>query len=229
MQTAAGAEVSAAGPVAESVKASDTLDDNTAGGILPSAAAAGDNPSPTRALRRAIRGHSQRIKAPSGATDDDCELLDLFWFRRPRLVLHVFRYAFFQNAIAIAAVIFGFWQDEKTVFGGAVKGYDNTVRAVAYLLLFLVLLLLVHTSMILFPLYALTAGTAEFGSPQGVLDFARRRGIRPDLVRFLEETAPSAKVRLWTLCCFHSMADMCSVDSVDKNPRSLTASLPVML
>lgn len=195
-----GAALTAAGPVAESLKPSgNTPDANTADGMLPEPAGGGDGngdaPGHARAFRRAIRGHSQRIKASPGTADDDCELLDLFWFRRPRLVLHVFRYAFFQNAIAIAAVIFGFWQDEKKVFGGAVQGYDDTVRAVAYLLLFFVLLLLVHTSVILFPLYALTAGTAEFGSPQGVLDFARRRGIRPDLVRFLEETAPTAKVR----------------------------------
>ena len=145
-------------------------------------------------MRRAIRGHSQLIKARKDS-DSDRDLLRLFWFSRPRLVLHVFRYAFFQNSIAFAALIFGFWQKESIIFGAAVQGFSGTVRAIAYLLLFCVILLLVHTSMFLFPMYALCAGTAEFGSPSGILDFARRRGIRPDLVRFLEETAPPAKVR----------------------------------
>lgn len=181
---------------------------SAAGGVLhTSNTPDADAPSTARALRRALRGHSQRIKAPSGpggAGDDpdSYELLHLFWLRRPRLMLHIFRYAFFQNALAIAAVIFGAWQDEHTIFGGAVPGYDNTVRAIAYLLLFFVLLLLVHTSVILFPLYALTAGTAEFGSPAGVLDFARRRGIRPDLVLFLEETAPAKVCCSGPLCLY---------------------------
>eukprot|EP00892_Ulva_mutabilis_P008977 jgi/Ulvmu1/6451/UM003_0081.1 len=186
----AAVEVAAApGPVVESLKpAAPSANDNPSAGIAEPRSAE-HSPTASRALRRAIRGHSQRIKAAD--TSSHAQLLDLFWFCRPRLMLHIFRYAFFQNAIALAAVIFGFWQDEHGIFGGAVQGYDDAVRAVAYALLFCVLAVLVHTSTILFPLYALTAGTAEFGSPEGVLDFARRRGIRPDLVKFIQETEPA--------------------------------------
>ena len=49
--------------------------------------------------------------------------------------------------------------------------------------------------MFLLPLYALTAAAAEFSSPEHVLQFARERGIREDLVSFLEATESQVTVR----------------------------------
>jgi hypothetical protein len=118
------------------------------------------------------------------------------------------RYAFFQSALAIAIVIFGFWQGETSIFGGAVSEYGTAVRAVAWVLLFLVLMLLLHTAMYLLPLYALTVATVKFSCRQAVVDFARNAHIRPDLVTFLDATAVQ-EVRTTRMPCMHLSIGTC--------------------
>lgn len=109
---------------------------------------------------------------------------------------HACRYAYFENALALAVLVFGFWKEDGSVFGREAQ-YGRGAAAVGWLFVDCLLLLLLHSSMFLLPLYALTAAAAEFSNPAHVLDFARERGIRADLVAFLEATEDEAKsVRL---------------------------------
>ena len=77
------------------------------------------------------------------------------WLPCRTLWLHVTgrlpcRYAFFQSSLAISVVLFGFWQNEHTTFGGAVESAFS--QYMALILLFLIFLLTVHTSIFLLPL-----------------------------------------------------------------------------
>eukprot|EP00892_Ulva_mutabilis_P008285 jgi/Ulvmu1/5829/UM025_0087.1 len=119
----------------------------------------------------------------------------LFWFGKPRLMLRIFRYAYFENALALAVLVFGFWKEDGSVFGRESQ-YGRGAFAIAWLFVDLCLLLLLHSSMFLLPLYALTAAAAEFSHPEHVLEFARERGIREDLVSFLEATEPAEEEKV---------------------------------
>lgn len=61
------------------------------------------------------------------------------------------RYAFFQSALGLSAIIFRFWQNEDNFLGGALSDYGDAIRAVGWCFFVLVLLLLVHISMYLLP------------------------------------------------------------------------------
>ena len=120
------------------------------------------------------------------------------------------RYAYFENALALAVLVFGFWKEEGSVFGREAQ-YGRGTFAIGWLLLDCVLLLLLHSSMFLLPLYALTAAAAEFSNPEHVLQFARERGIREDLVSFLEATESQVTVRpalrsIARFACMHGHA-----------------------
>lgn len=72
----------AEGPVAEAVE-----QDVEPVKVDDSEVTVGEAPSKRVALRRMVRGHSQRIKG----ADHNEDLLSLFWFRKPRHMLRVFR------------------------------------------------------------------------------------------------------------------------------------------
>lgn len=86
-------------------------------------------------------------------------------------------------------LVFGFWKDGGAVFGRESQ-FGSGAGAIAWLVVDALLLLFLHSSMFLLPLYSLTAAAAEFSNPAYVLEFARERGIREDLVAFLEATEP---------------------------------------
>lgn len=74
--------MTAAGPVGEAVEGLEDEEPAEVKGGAP----AGSKRVP---LRRLVRGHSQRIK---GVAEDE-ELMKLFWFKKPRHMLRVFRCA----------------------------------------------------------------------------------------------------------------------------------------
>lgn len=107
--------------------------------------------------------------------------------------------AYFENALSLAVVIFGVWQHESTIFAGV--GTASRVVSASFIaslvLIGLDLLLLLHSSALVLPIYALTAASVHYQNPDSLLDYARKRGIRPDLIELLENE--SAFVRLWLL------------------------------
>ena len=131
----------------------------------------------------------------------EIDFKELFWFGRPRLMLRVFQYAYFENALSLAVLAFAFWQHESSIFEGVVGDKSDVHRGTliaACVLIALDVALLVHSSCFVLPVYALTAAAANFDTPEGLLEFAKKRGIRPDIVEFLEETDPTVRV---SLCC----------------------------
>eukprot|EP00892_Ulva_mutabilis_P012318 jgi/Ulvmu1/9459/UM052_0027.1 len=123
----------------------------------------------------------------------DVDFKQLFWFGRPRLMLRVFQYAYFENALSLAVLAFAFWQHESSMFAGVVGDKSEVRRSTliaACVFIGLDVALLVHSSCFVLPVYALTAAAANFDTPEGLLEFAKKRGIRPDIVEFLQETDP---------------------------------------
>lgn len=126
----------------------------------------------------------------------DVDFKELFWFRRPRLMLRIFQYAYFENALSLAVLAFAFWQHESSIFAGVVGDKSEMQRSTliaACVFIALDVALLVHSSCFVLPVYALTAAAANFDTPEGLLEFAKKRGIRPDIVEFLEETHPTVR------------------------------------
>ena len=76
---------------------------------------------------------------------------------------------------------------------------DRSTLIAACVFIALDVALLVHSSCFVLPVYALTAAAANFDTPEGLLEFAKKRGIRPDIIEFLEETDPA--VRFLHHCC----------------------------
>jgi hypothetical protein len=151
----------------------------------------------TKAIARFMRGHSAHVLS------NKVDFEKLFWFKTPRLMLRVFQYAYFENALSLAIVVFALWQHENKMFAGVASGGRlNAARlATSLALLALDLVLLFHSAAFVLPLYALTAASVHYQSPDTLLDFAKKRGVRPDLVQFLEETNPSTLVRSRDGCC----------------------------
>jgi Mlo family len=154
-------------------------------------------------LLRIMRGHSERVKAWS---DDD--IRSLFWLNRPRLMLRVFQYAWFVNALSLAIIGFSFWQDDS-MFSGVIGSKDGarsvSATIVAIVLLVVDLLLLAHAASFVLPVYALTALSVSFDSQASLLQFAKGQGIKPQLVHFLEDTEGQAcfccKLLVGSLAC----------------------------
>lgn len=111
------------------------------------------------------------------------------------------------------------------MFGGEAQ-YGRGAAAVGWLFVDCLLLLLLHSSMFLLPLYALTAAAAEFSNPEYVLEFARERGIRADLVAFLEATEGDvASVRLASRPSMHATtAHEMSLPRHEPSPSLCTAA-----
>lgn len=126
----------------------------------------------------------------------EVDFKELFWFRRPRLMLRIFQYAYFENALSLAVLAFAFWQHESSMFAGVVgdkSEMQQSTLIAACVFIALDVALLVHSSCFVLPVYALTAAAANFDTPEGLLEFAKKRGIRPDIVEFLEETHPTVR------------------------------------
>lgn len=129
---------------------------------------------------------------------------ELFWFKRPRLLLTIFQYAYFENALALAILAFAFWKEEYSMIGGGISGsrdksgFNSKSVSAGLVLLALDVALLVHSSWFVLPMHALTAASVHFSSPQALLEVAKQRNMRLDLVHFIED-AETAEV------CMHPM------------------------
>jgi hypothetical protein len=138
----------------------------------------------TKEVARLLRGHSQRVLMQK------VDFEKLFWFRSPVLMLRIFQYCFFENALSLAVVAFAFWQHESSMFAGVGTASELNAKALAVTLslLALDLLLLFHNAAFVLPVYALTRASVMYCRPKGALEYAKKHGIRPDLVGYLEET-----------------------------------------
>ncbi|KAK3254648.1 hypothetical protein CYMTET_36143, partial [Cymbomonas tetramitiformis] len=75
---------------------------------------------------------------------------DLFWFRKPRIMLLVFQYTLFENSLSMAAILFTLWQEPSYMsafeFGG-----------LAAILMVVDFIVMVHAAAVVLPCYALAA------------------------------------------------------------------------
>ena len=105
---------------------------------------------------------------------------------------HVCRYAYFENALSLAVLVFAFWQNEPSMVGGGI-GAKNAAEittgsiVAGVLLLALDLMLLIHSSYFVLPVHALTAAAVNFGSQLKVLQVAKQYRVRPDILHELED------------------------------------------
>jgi hypothetical protein len=129
----------------------------------------------------------------------------------------------------MAVTSFGVWQGEHAVFGGVVD--TPTTKYLGVVMLILIVLLLLHTSLYLLPLYSLAAVVAHFGTPEGMLQFAKEAHMRQDLVALLEEMG-AAEVRSAScdelpavtaaVGCFAQGSSRCSTDAAQMLHRCCT-------
>jgi hypothetical protein len=144
---------------------------------------------------KSVRGRKGHVQEH---TSGDFEAL--FWFRRPILMLRVFQYAYFENALSLAVLVFAFWQDEHVMFQGAVSTGTASWRTVTTGVLIVAdLLLLIYSSIFVLPVYALTTASANFGTPETLLKLARQALVSPEVVDFLAR-AHGVRPRSLALC-----------------------------
>jgi hypothetical protein len=144
----------------------------------------------TKDVARLVRGRSGTV------LNNQVDLERLFWWRKPTLMLRVFQYCYFENALSLAVVVFALWQHEGRMFAGVGTEYQLNVKslAVTLSLLLLDLILLFHSAAFVLPLYALTRAAAMYCRPGGAVEYARKQGLRPDLVDYLENTDQMVRV-----------------------------------
>jgi hypothetical protein len=106
---------------------------------------------------------------------------------------------------SLAVVVFGLWQHESSIFAGVgtATSFKSPTLIISLCLIVFDLVLLFHSSSFVLPVYALTAASVHYQTPDALLEFAKKRGIRPDLVALIEEAdAHDAMVRAcnWQTC-----------------------------
>ncbi|KAF8062090.1 MLO13 [Scenedesmus sp. PABB004] len=109
-----------------------------------------------------IRHHLHKQRAGIGRLHDgmthriktDEALEELFWFKRPKLILFFYKIAFFESAFCLTLLLFGLWKDNQ--FLPDFKYYRG--QFVAYIIVFIVNIgLCVYQSGAVLPVYALVS------------------------------------------------------------------------
>eukprot|EP00803_Ostreobium_quekettii_P010332 evm.model.scf_2388.1 EVM.evm.TU.scf_2388.1 scf_2388:10559-15702(+) len=109
----------------------------------------------------------------------------LFPFKRPRLMLRVFQYTYFETSLHMAILLFNLWQvdpgQEQFIIP---SGWD------VHWLVFIGIFVMLITSILILPVYWLTMVTGSH-CPSKVLKKARKKKVRPQAVRALEKVSMS--------------------------------------
>ena len=75
-----------------------------------------------------------------------------FWRGRPQILLTIFQYVLFENAMSLAMLVFSAWQDPDWLSQNA------NVQANASILLFIVdIIVLLHSAYFILPVYAISS------------------------------------------------------------------------
>lgn len=107
----------------------------------------------------------------------------LFWFQKPQLILSALRFVYFETAMAIATVLFDFWQKSDFIID-KIRGFHSEYIPISILITFGVLCLL-HTSFLMLPTYALTM-VAGSHCPETVIKIAKKMNIEADKIMRIE-------------------------------------------
>lgn len=111
----------------------------------------------------------------------------LFPFRRPRLMLTVFQYTYFETSLHMAILLFNLWQvdpdDEQFIIP---SNWD------IHWLVFVGIFVMLLTSILILPVYWLTMVTGSH-CPSKVLKKAGKKNVKPKAVRALERASMSLR------------------------------------
>lgn len=109
---------------------------------------------------------------------------NFFWLGRPRLLLQVFQFVLFENAISLSMLIFSLWQDTKWLSSSAKMSVG-----VAWALFAVDFCVLLHSAMFILPVYAITS-TVGSHCATSLQEYADKLGITKEaaLAAYLERT-----------------------------------------
>lgn len=110
-----------------------------------------------------------------------CDSAHLFPFQRPRWMLRLFQFIYFETSLIMAVLLFNVWQDVDPDF---ILSPDW----VAYVEVGLGVITMLITSILLLPVYWLTMVVGSH-CPDKVLKKAKKKNISPQLVNALETTS----------------------------------------
>eukprot|EP01023_Acetabularia_acetabulum_P006120 TRINITY_DN12554_c0_g1_i11.p1 TRINITY_DN12554_c0_g1~~TRINITY_DN12554_c0_g1_i11.p1 ORF type:complete len:653 (-),score=135.65 TRINITY_DN12554_c0_g1_i11:726-2684(-) len=101
----------------------------------------------------------------------------LFWFSKPKIILHIFQYVYFQSGLMIALLILDEWRGQQV---------NHLTGHVLYVLMIGVnLIVMVHAALFVIPTYAITVAAGAYG-PDNVLRKALKRNVSPKLAKRLD-------------------------------------------
>ena len=94
-----------------------------------------------------------------------------FWRGRPQILLTIFQYVLFENAMSLAMLVFSAWQDPDWLSQNA------NVQANASILLFIVdIIVLLHSAYFILPVYAISSVVGTHCS-MSLVEYAKKMGI----------------------------------------------------
>jgi hypothetical protein len=94
-----------------------------------------------------------------------------FWRGRPQILLTIFQYVLFENAMSLAMLVFSTWQDPDWLSQNA------NVQANASILLFIVdIIVLLHSAYFILPVYAISSVVGTHCS-MSLVEYAKKMGI----------------------------------------------------
>eukprot|EP01024_Parvocaulis_polyphysoides_P011625 TRINITY_DN1408_c0_g4_i1.p1 TRINITY_DN1408_c0_g4~~TRINITY_DN1408_c0_g4_i1.p1 ORF type:complete len:318 (-),score=18.56 TRINITY_DN1408_c0_g4_i1:1309-2262(-) len=101
----------------------------------------------------------------------------LFWFGKPKTVLRIFQYVYFQSGLSIALLILDEWRGQQV---------NHLQGHILYVVMIGVnLILMVHAAFFIIPTYAITVAAGAYGQ-ESVLKKAIKRNVNPNLAKKLD-------------------------------------------
>eukprot|EP00217_Crustomastix_stigmatica_P011919 CAMPEP_0183799224 /NCGR_PEP_ID=MMETSP0803_2-20130417/21018_1 /TAXON_ID=195967 /ORGANISM="Crustomastix stigmata, Strain CCMP3273" /LENGTH=647 /DNA_ID=CAMNT_0026043921 /DNA_START=24 /DNA_END=1963 /DNA_ORIENTATION=- len=95
----------------------------------------------------------------------------LFWFGQPKMLLRIFQFSLFENALSITFMVFSLWQDPEYLSENV-----SYSRWVISMLVLVDLAIALHGAVFVLPVYALTAAAGSH-CPTSVESYAKKLGI----------------------------------------------------
>ena len=96
---------------------------------------------------------------------------NFFWLGRPRLLLKVYQFVLFENAISLSMLIFSMWQDKKWLTYNASMSVST-----AWALFAVDVCVLMHSALFILPVYAITS-TVGSHCATSLQEYADKLGI----------------------------------------------------
>lgn len=110
---------------------------------------------------------------------------NLFPFKKPRVMLRIFQYTYFETSLIMAVLLFNIWQEVDPDF---IKSPDSA----SFLMVAVGTIVMVLTSIFLLPVYWLTMVVGSH-CPSKVLKKAKKKNVHPQVVNALEEVSMTLK------------------------------------